>query len=79
MKSTFFALIIFAFIANFVVAEEDGEVANLSQEDIEIIQNLEILQELEMLKNMELLEDYETIKDMEPIELKGETDEKNIN
>lgn len=78
MKSAFFALIIFALVANFAVAEEDSESANLSKEDIEIIQNLEILQELDMLKDIELLEDYETIKDMEPIELKGETDEKRL-
>lgn len=60
-----------------VIAEENEITADLSQEDIEVIQNLEVLQELEVLENIDLLEDYETIKDIEIIQSEGEVNEEN--
>lgn len=58
-----------------LVRAEEAKLADLSQEDKEIIQNLELLQELEMLENMDLLEDYEAVKNMETQESGGKNDE----
>jgi len=54
---------------------EGKEIADLTKEDLEIIQNIEILEDLEMLESIDLLEDYETIKEMQGLESQEETDE----
>ncbi len=74
-------IVIFFFILACVSSARENK-ANLSKEDMEIIENLELLQELEFLQNLEILEnmdleDYEMIKDMDILELEGGINEKN--
>lgn len=69
------ALIIVILTLGSTLAQEDKKTADLSEEDIEIIQNLEILKDLEMLESMDLLNDYEAIKEMEKLEPQGEVNE----
>lgn len=79
MRTILVILIIFSLGYKNIIAEENKEMTDISEEDIEVIQNLEILEELEMLENIQVLEDYETIKDMQVLESEGEIDEENNN
>ncbi len=75
MRIIYIALIVFILILGNAAAEENSETLNLSEEDIEVIQNLEILEDLEMWEDLGLLEDYETVKEMENLESQGEVNE----
>lgn len=77
MRIISFALIVIILILSNAFAEEGKETVDLSEEDLEVIQNLEILEDLEMLESMNLLEDYETIKNIQELESEEGTDEEN--
>ncbi len=72
MRIIYIALIVFTLALGSAVAGEAPETVELSEEDIEIIQNLEILEDLEMWENLGLLEDYGAVKEMENLESQGE-------
>lgn len=79
MRIIFIALFIFIVTLSNPFAEEKAQTADLSEEDIEVIQNLEILEELEMFNEIDLVENYEAIKNVEVLEEEGEPNEENNN
>ncbi|MFZ2603207.1 MAG: hypothetical protein WAX79_04305 [Candidatus Omnitrophota bacterium] len=75
MRIIYIAFIVFTLALGNAAAEEAPETMELSDEDIEVIQNLEILKDLEVWENLGLLEDYEAVKEMENLESQGEVNE----
>lgn len=75
MRIIYIAFIIFILILDSAAAGETSETVGLSEEDIEIVQNLEILEDLEMWENLGLLEDYGVVKEMESLEPQREVNE----